>query len=93
MRAGVCPGLKLGGWLRRFAHPSGGAECTGHGQCPASLGHAVFIPSSLEVAVGEEEWVKGGRLFFSYLVVHNLPNCTSMQRFSVLFFVIFVATK
>ena len=52
-----------------------------------------LFPVLLEVAIGGEEWVKGGSLFFFYLVVHNLPNCISMQQFSVLysFFVIFVA--
>ena len=52
-----------------------------------------LFPVLLEVVVGGEEWVNGGRLFFFYLVVHNLPNCTSMKQFSVLFsfFVIFVA--
>lgn len=91
VKVGASPESSQNYGFRWSAHPSGGAECNGAWAVPCFLGRAVFISSSLEVAVGEEEWVKGGRLLFFYLVVHNLPNCTSMQRFSVLFFVIFVA--
>ena len=41
----MCPGLRLEGWLRCFAHPYGGGECKGHAQYPA------FAPGSSEVAV------------------------------------------
>ena len=87
---GASPGSSQNHGFKWFAHPFGGAESTGHAQDPAFLGHAVFVPSSLEVEVGGGEWVKGWRLFFFYLAAHNLPNCTSMQLFSVFysFFVI-----
>ena len=45
VRVGMCPGLRLEGWLRCFAHPYGGGECKGHAQYPA------FAPGSSEVAV------------------------------------------
>ena len=28
MRVGLCPGIRLSGWLRCFAYPSGGGVCT-----------------------------------------------------------------
>ena len=45
VRVGVCPGVRPEGWVRCFAHPLGGVECSGHGQYP------VFAPGSSEVAV------------------------------------------
>ena len=42
----MCPQVESEGWLRWFAHPSGGGVCRGHAECPA------FAPGSSEVAAG-----------------------------------------
>ena len=41
---GVCPGVGLQGWLRCFAHLSGGVQCR--------LSTPAFAPGSSEVAAG-----------------------------------------
>ena len=65
MRVGACPGFRLEGWLRCFAHRFGGIECRGHAQ------YRVFAPSSSEVAVG---------YFWSFCILSIIcPNCTCTQ--------------
>ena len=76
MRVGVCPGMRTEGWFRWFVHPLGSVVCRGRVQYPA------FAPGTSKVAAGFLVWVFLF-LFFSYLVVQNLPNCTCMQLFLV----------
>ena len=62
VKVGMCPGVRLKGWPRYFAHPLGGV-CRGHAQSSA------FALSSSKVAGGFFD------LFVSF--VQNLPfNCT-----------------
>ena len=35
VRVGMCPGIRLEGWLRWFAHPSVGGVCRGASEYPA----------------------------------------------------------
>ena len=37
----MCPGVRLGGWLRWSTHPLGGAVCRGHMQ------YSAFAPETL----------------------------------------------
>ena len=46
VKVGICPEVRPEGWLRWFAHPFGGVECSGHAQYPD------FAPSSSEEAIG-----------------------------------------
>lgn len=38
----MCPGVRMEGWQRWFAHPLGGGVCRGHAQNPAFLPSASF---------------------------------------------------
>ena len=42
----MCPGVRLEGWLRCFAHRLGGVVCRGYARDPA------FAPGSSDLAVG-----------------------------------------
>ena len=53
MRVGMCPGVGPEGWLRRFAHPSGGVVCRGHAQYPA------FVPNTLFLLQALQKWQLG----------------------------------
>ena len=65
----MCPGVRLEGWLRCFAHPFGGVVCR-------VLQHPIFPHHSSEVAVG---------FFWSFCILLSIicPNCTCMQLFLV----------
>ena len=63
----MCPGVGLEGWLRCFAHPSGGVVCWGHAQYPA------FAPDTLLLLWALQKWQLGYfGLFVSF--VQNLPQ-------------------
>ena len=77
VRVRVCPGLRPEGWLRCFAHPSGGGVCRGQAHylcfCPR---HPIFAPGSSKLAVG----------FFGLFVSFGsriCPNCAYTQLFLV----------
>ena len=78
----MCPGLELEGWLRWFAHSSGGVECRGHAQYP------VFVPNILFLLQALQKW-QLDFLVSLLSLVQNLPNCACMQLFlfSTLFYI------
>jgi len=39
----MCPGVRLGGWLRWSTHPLGGAVCRGHMQYSAFAPETLFL--------------------------------------------------
>ena len=63
---------RAGGWLRRSAHPLGGAECRGHMQYPAfSLYTLLLFLTSQKLQLSSLAGAGGA---FLYLFVHNLPQ-------------------
>ena len=78
VRVGVCPGVRLAGWLRWSAHPFGGVVCRGRAQYPA------FAPNPLLLLLALQKWQLGFLGFF-YLIVHNSPQlCMHAVIFSPL---------
>ena len=43
VRVGMCPGIRLEGWLRWFAHPSVGGTCRGASEYPAFAADTQFF--------------------------------------------------
>ena len=46
----MCPGVWPEGWIRCFAHPSGGVECKGHAQ------YAAFALNTLLLLLALLKW-------------------------------------
>ena len=78
VKVGVCPGVRTEGWLRCFAHPLGGAVCSGHAQRPA------FAPDPLLLLQALQKW-QLGFVVSVYLLSRICPNCACKQLFLVLY--------
>ena len=66
----MCPGVGPEGWLRSFAHPSGGLLCRGHVQYPAFAPDALFLLQALQ------KWPLG---FFGLFESFGSRICPSMH--------------
>ena len=71
----MCPGLGMEGWLRRFAHSSGGVECRGHAQYP------VFVPNILFLLQALQKW----QLEFLVSLLSLVQNLPQLGMHAVIF--------
>ena len=76
VRVGVCPRVELEGWLRCFAHPSGGVVCRGHAQ------YRAFAPNVLFLVQALQRWQLRFLVFCIFLSI-ICPNCACTQLFFV----------